>query len=218
MTRQCQAKNCQNPAASRYSRHCRHHKSTLRRQGAIDQVGIRKSELNPFLATVRRRIERNPDSPLWPELDDAWVGIVSDARYEAQKQIGNRYERSAANEVLNIDADAPTREIVTTAVAMFIHWKEHPGRYVSDNAFRVQLARRVRALSARHRGSVYDHTQGRQRAIYREMTPKAGAILGHKLAKAFGFAGLQIAEFEERERKQAQQSRQSIMDSIKELK
>ncbi|MDQ0134070.1 hypothetical protein J2T08_001988 [Neorhizobium galegae] len=143
---------------------------------------------------------------------------MSDARAISDRRVGNRYERSAAREILNIAADAAPHDIVKTALAMFMMWRDKPGRFSTDAAFRMQLARRVRALSSRHRGSVYDHSTGRQRPIYREMTPKAGAILGHRLAMGFGLAGLQLAELEERERKQAQQSRQSIMDAIKELK
>lgn len=216
--RTCRVPRCGHPAASAYSPYCRRHKSTLRRQGATQQTGIRKSELRPYLKAVSDRVAKNPESPLWPELERIWDGIASDARAISKRRVGNRYERSAAREVLNIAADAAPHDIVRTALAMFIMWRDKPGRFSTDAAFRMQLARRVRALSSRHRGSVYDHSTGRQRPIYREMTPKAGAILGHRLALGFGLAGLQLAELEEYERKQAQQSRQSIIDAIKELK
>jgi len=167
---------------------------------------------------IRARIAKNPDSPLWPELDHAWAALVSDARHVSEKRVGNRYERSAAHEVLNIAADAPTREIVITALAMVILWRERPGRFADDRAFRMQLARRVRALSTRHRGSAYNHATGRQRPVYREMTPKAGAILGQKLAATFVFTGVQLAELEERDRQAAEKSRATIITAIRELK
>jgi hypothetical protein len=215
--RLCVVPHCERPTATAYSRHCRRHKSNLRRQGAVGQTGIRKTELNPYLALVRKRIARNADSPLWPELDRAWETIVAEARTASVRPIGNRYERSAAHEVLNIDGDAPARQIVVTALAMFILWRERPGRFEDDPAFRLQLARRVRSLSTRHRGTVYDHRTGQQRAVYREMTPKAGAIIGQKLAKAFGFTGIQLAELEARDRQAAEQSKQTIINAIKEL-
>ena len=218
MIRQCHVPHCSNPTASRYSPYCRHHKSVLRRHGATGQSGIRKVELGPYLSRLRARVAKNPDSPLWPELDLAWRTIVADATATANRQVGNRYERSAAHEILNIDADAPVREIVLTALALFIMWHDRPGRFVDDRAFRMQLARRIRALSSRHRGSRYDHATGRQHHIYRELTPKAGAIIGHKLALVFGFAGLQLAKLEEEECKAAEKSRTTIINSIKDLK
>lgn len=217
-TRTCAVPHCQNPTTSEYSPHCKRHKSVNRRHGAPNQTGVGKGELNPYLAMIRARIAKNPDSPLWPELDHAWAALVSDARHVSEKRVGNRYERSAAHEVLNIAADAPTREIVITALAMVILWRERPGRFADDRAFRMQLARRVRALSTRHRGSAYNHATGRQRPVYREMTPKAGAILGQKLAATFVFTGVQLAELEERDRQAAEKSRATIITAIRELK
>jgi hypothetical protein len=216
--RTCRVPRCGHPAASAYSHYCRRHKSTLRRQGATQQTSIRKSELRPYLKAVSDRVARNPDSPLWPELERIWDGIASDARATSERRVGNRYERSAAREVLNIAADAAPHDIVRTALAMFIMWRDKPGRFSTDAAFRMQLARRVRALSSRHRGSVYDHSTGRQRPIYREMTPKAGAILGHRLALGFGLAGLQLAELEARERQAKEKTRTTIIEAIRELK
>ncbi|MCJ7995248.1 hypothetical protein J5N58_12215 [Rhizobium cremeum] len=218
MSRICAVPHCGNPASSEFSPHCRRHKSMLRRQGAVGQTGIGKGELNPYLDRVRARVDRNADSPLWPALETSWAAIVSDANRVAEKRVGNRYERSAAHEILNIDADAPVREIVVTALAMFLMWRERPGRFADDRAFRMQLARRVRALSTRHRGSRFDPSSGRQQAIYREMTPKAGAILGEKLALAFGFTGIQLAELEKRDRQSAEEAKQTIINAIKELK
>lgn len=216
--RTCRVPRCGQPAASAYSSYCRRHKSTLRRQGATQQTAIRKSELRPYLNAVSDRVAKNPQSPLWPELERGWDGIVSDARAISDRRVGNRYERSAAREVLNIAADVAPHDIVITALAMFIMWRDKPGRFSTDAAFRMQLARRVRSLSSRHRGSVYDHFTGRQRPIYREMTPKAGAILGHRLALGFGLAGLQLAELEARDRQAREKTRTTIIEAIRELK
>lgn len=217
-TRTCTVPHCQKPTTSEYSPHCKHHKSTNRRHGAPDQTGINKTELNPYLERVQARISKNPNSLLWPNLDDAWAAITEEATAVSNKRVGNRYARSAAHEFLNINADAQPREIVITALAMFILWHERPSRFVDDRAFRMQLARRVRALSTRHRGVAYNHTTGKQRPVYREMTPKAGSLIGQRLALAFGFAGIQLAELDKRDRQTAEQSRQSIIDAIKELK
>lgn len=112
--RTCRVPRCGLPAASAYSHYCRRHKSTLRRQGATQQTSIRKSELRPYLKAVSDRVARNPESPLWPELERIWDGIASDARATSERRVGNRYERLAAREVLNIAADAAPHDIVRT--------------------------------------------------------------------------------------------------------
>ena len=218
MIRTCKVRNCGAPAASRYSPHCRRHKSVLRRQGDPDQTAIRVIELAPYVRLVRRRVARNPDSPLWGHLEDRWRVIAEEAGAVASSAVCSRHERAAAAELTNIDADCSAQEVVIVVLAMFILWRERPSRFQSDRAFRLQLARRVRALSGRHSGLRYDHHTGTQKRVYREMTPKAGAILGHKLALSFGSTGLQLAALEERERERARQTAEDINHAIKELK
>ena len=101
---------------------------------------------------------------------------------------------------------------------MFVFWKERPERFRTDAAFRLQLARRVRALTSRHSGRVYDHRTGLERRIYRELTPKAGIIIGQKLAAAFGGVGFQLAALDERDRDKARRAREAINTAIRDLK
>lgn len=216
--RTCCVPHCTEPTSSQFSHHCQRHKSVLRRHGDALQTGVGKTELAPFRARVVARMEKNRESPLWPQLDAVWAEIVADARREAGRRVGNRYLRSAGYEVLNIDADALVREIVTTTLAMFVFWHDRPSRFRTDDAFRLQLARRVRALSGRHTGRRYDHQTGTEKRIYREMTPKAGIILGQKLSVAFGAAGFQLALLDGLEREEEQKAKKVIASAIRELK
>ena len=134
------------------------------------------------------------------------------------RPVGNRYQRSAAHEILNIDADSTGHEIVVTALAMFVLWHDMPWRFRSDAAFRLQLARRVRTHTHRHTGRLFDHKTGRDKFIYREMTPKAGNIIGQKLSSAFGAAGIQLALLDERDREEARRAQEAISTAIRELK
>jgi hypothetical protein len=218
MARTCQVPNCGAPASSRYSRHCRRHKSNLRRHGGTTQSGVKKSELAPYCDKIRNRRARNPDSPLWPHLEAVWKALVGDARAIAGRSLGNRYDRLAAHEILNIDADCSAENIGTTALAMFMLWHERPTRFQSDRAFRLQLVRRVRALSRRHIGLRYDPATGRERRLYRELSPKAGAIVAQRLTAAYGAAGLQLGALEDRDRDQARAAAETIRRSIKEMK
>ncbi|MER8645084.1 hypothetical protein [Mesorhizobium sp. M1252] len=218
MTGVCRVPNCHLPAFSRFSRHCRRHKSSLRRQGDPLQTSVTKGELTPYRLRVEARIAKNADSPLWEHLEGRWREIVGQARGDASKATGNRYQRNAAREVLNIGADAGGRAVMVTALAMFVLLSERPSRFASDAGFRLQLARRVRALSSRHSGSRYDHRTGREQRVYREMTPKAGAILGQTLATTFGAAGLRLAALDEQDREDARTAQENIRTAIKELK
>lgn len=218
LVRSCRVPHCHEPASSRYSFHCRHHKSTLRRQGDPTQTAISHAELKPFRERVKARIEKNPDSQLWDHLAAIWEAIAAAARHEAARSVGNRYQRSAAHEILNIDADSNASEIITTTLAMFVLHYEAPWRFRSDAAFRMQLARRVRTHTSRHTGRGFDHKTGRDKYFYREMTPKAGAIIGQKLASAFGAVGIQLALLDEKDREEKRKSKEAISKAIRELK
>lgn len=216
--RTCRVRHCNEPASSQFSPHCRRHKSTLRRHGDPEQRGVTLTELKPFLARVRARIAKNDDSPLWTHLENLWRDIVSDARQEVTRPVGNRYQRSAANELLNVDADSSPMEIIVTTLAMHVFWHDRPNRFRSDSAFWLQLARRVRALTSRHCGLRYDHETGRDKRIYREMTPKAGAIIGQKLSSTFGAVGFQFAALDKRDREEADKAKDAIANAIRELR
>lgn len=217
MSQPCRVPHCGAPASSQFSPHCRRHKSILRRHGGTTQQAITKADLNPYLNRVRRRIQRNPDSPLWAILDAAWEEAVNVARSDANVRIGNRYQRQAATEIVNIATDADAREIGTVTLSMFMLRHEQPGRFEGDRAFWHQLARRVRCLSQRHVGIAYSHKSGSSHRLYRELTPRAAILLGQSLGRCFGAAGLQLAELEKREREAAAQTANLLTTAIKEL-
>lgn len=213
----CSAPHCDHPAASRYSPYCRHHKSVHRRQGAPTQRGVTKTELAPWLSRIEARIAKNPDSEAWPLLEEAWAAIVTDARGMADHNTGNRYARSAASEIVAIAGNCAPGDVVRTVLAMVLLWHDRPLRFASDRALRVQIARRVQALSRHHVGLRHDHRTGQQVRVYREMTPKAAHILGHRLMTAFGGIGLQLAALDDQERQAAQEAKQRLATAISQL-
>lgn len=187
--RTCRAAHCGAPASSRFSPHCRRHKSRLRRQGDVEQTAIKRSELAPYVARVRERIAKNAHSPLWGHLDARWAALASWAKDTAGNRVQSRYQRQAAHEVLNLHAECSARDIAVTAMAMFMFWSERPERFLSDAAFRLQLVKRVRSLSSRHSGLRYNHRTDKQERVYRELSPKAGMIVARNFAAAFGAVG-----------------------------
>jgi len=150
-------------------------------------------------------------------MEGTWTTIIAEANATANRRVGNRYERSAANEIAAIALDCTPGEVIRTVLAMVLFWHDQPRRFASDEALRVQIARRVRALSQRHVGLRYDHRTGQQVRVYREMTPKAAGILGRKLMIAFGAIGLHLAALDDRDRKAAQEAKQRLATAISQL-
>ncbi|MBZ9684642.1 MULTISPECIES: hypothetical protein [unclassified Mesorhizobium] len=215
--RTCRAAHCGAPTSSRFSPHCRRHKSRLRRQGDVEQTAIRQSELALYVSLVRERIAKNAHNPLWGHLDARWAALATSAKNTAGNRVQSRYQRQAAHEVLNLDAECSARDIAVTAMAMFLFWSERPERFLSDAAFRLQLVKRVRSLSSRHSGLRYDHRTGKQERVYRELSPKAGMIVARDLTAAFGGAGLQLAELEKRDQERKQAMTDEINQALREL-
>ena len=222
MPRLCRAPGCDSPTTSRYSVYCSRHQSRLRRQGDVAQEAISKADLKTYLKRVRQRIAKNPDSAAWGQLEARWMAIVERARgviaaFHSGKA-GARYLRKAAEEVLRVAEAAPPRDLVETALAVFVMQELDPRRFRSDAGFRFQLVRRVRALADVSAGQRYDHRSGKVRRVYRELTPRAVATIGQWLADMIGGAGIQFARLELRDVEKANQDRQELRTALAELK
>ena len=128
--RSCRVAGCCASASSRYSAHCRTHKARLRRHGAVDQEGITKDYLRPFLRLVQARIEKNLESPLWSQLDARWSALADHARsLLAYRGAMSKHERIAAKEVLKLSDAVPPREIVETSLVLFVMNELQPRRF-----------------------------------------------------------------------------------------
>jgi hypothetical protein len=216
--RPCRVAGCGASASSRYSALCSTHKARLRRHGAVDQEGITKAHLKPFLRLVQARITKNRESPLWTHLDARWTALADHARsLLAYRGAMPRYERIAAKEVLKLSDAVPPREIVETTLALFIMHELEPRRFKSDKAFRTQLVRRVRGLTDLNAGSWFDNRSGKSKRAYRELSPRAAAVMGKWLAEAFGGVGLHLAKLEQVEADKRQKEQQAIHASLSQL-
>jgi hypothetical protein len=169
--------------------------------------------LKPYLRLVKNRISKNAENIAWVTLDERFRALVDHAEgilaYFASGKAGSRFERIAAQEVVKLAKEVKPREVVEVTAAMVMMWTMEPRWFRSDNAFRIQLARRVRSLTDLHVGERYDHVRGKIRRHYRELTSKAALILGHWLATTLGVGGQHLARIEEAERdKKARESRE----------
>ena len=176
----------------RYSSYCSTHRGRLRRQGDIDQRSVTKTELASYQRLVQARIERNPASPAWDRLDDAWLQIVGHAKgiLAAEKlgRAGVRHKRIAAREVVTVADAVPAREVVVCTLAMFV-----------DGAAQVSVGRRlpntaghVRRLTDANAAHYFDAIANKSKRVYRDPRRGAAKVFGGWLAGALGGPGVII--------------------------
>ncbi len=221
MERPCAVTACTGHA-TRWGRHCSNHAAHARRHGHPRQRAVTKTELKPYEALINARIERNRDNPVWPGLEANWKALEAQAEQTlATYQRGApsvRYVVSAAREVVRLGHDVEPRQIIVTALAMYLLQDANERRFLSDEAFAFQLARRVRRLTATNAGTSYDHVSGRVKRVYRELPPRvARTFSGWVIAVLVG-TGILIARLERRQREEKQQRMAAMAAALETLK
>jgi hypothetical protein len=103
-------------------------------------------------------------------------------------------------------------------MAMYVMLEFEPHRFRSDHAFTVQLVRRLRALTERNVGRYYDHASGKTKRVYRDMPPRATAILGRWVIEALGIAGAWTARLERNELDATREERHALKTALAELR
>ena len=185
-------------------------------------AGGTKTELASYQRLVQARIERNPDSAAWGRLDDAWLHVVGHAKgilaAEKQGRAGVRHERIAAREVVTLADAVPARQVVVCSLAMFVLWELEPRRFRSDDAFRMQLARRVRRLTEANAAHYFDDVAGKGKRVYRDVAPRAAKVFAGWLADTLGGAGIKLARLELADIEKAKQDRLALRAALAELK
>jgi hypothetical protein len=163
------------------------------------QEAISTRDLAPFLKVVALRIEKNQQSPLWLKLEERWALLIDHAKRlvaASQRTATIKHERRAAQELIKLAEQVEAQEVIQTALAMFIIQDQRPRDFRSDDAFRFQLVRRVRALTDVNVGTWWDDKNKRVKRVYRDLPIQTTSIIGHWLAETFGGAGLRLAELE----------------------
>lgn len=220
MSRQCTVARCTEPATG-YSTCCERHKRAQRRHGHAEQDGITVNELKPFRDRIAARRAKNPSNPAWELLAQRWAILVTHAT-DSQKayaagQVSIRHVQIAAGMLTSLAANVPTEIVVETALAMFILQEANPHRFKSDRAFSFQLARRVRGLAEVNAGTYWDDKRGKVKRVYRDTPPRVLDALAASLADAFGLAGLQLAQLEQRDAQRGDIERRQLTEALKEM-
>ncbi len=217
----CKVPDCGEEREGRSS-YCTSHKTTMRRHGDALQAGVTITELKPYRKKIAARRAKNPHSPLWTILRERWDVVVQSARktldaFYKGKPSGS-HEVKAADAIVRTADNTEPDEVIDTAMAVFLLQEAKPRRFITDKAFRFQLARRVRGTTGVNAGTYYDPATAKVKRVYRDMAPRTLEAFAAPLAAAFGVAALRLAELDRREVERAQSDKAKFEQALKELK
>jgi hypothetical protein len=200
---------------------CNTHKSAKRRHGDPQQRGVTVAELQPYLKIICAHIRRNSKNTVWHQLDGLWRLLVDACERELEER-RNRpdvaYDREAKQQLVKLRQTVKPREVVELILAMYALQEFEPRRFKSDDAFRFQLVRRVRALSDVNVGAYYQHETRKVKRVYRDLSPRTTRALAAYLAETFGRAGLYIAAHERNRIEAAGKAKAELDKALAELK
>ena len=216
----CHAPNCTRKT-SRFGHYCPTHKTALRRHGHALQKGITKEDLRPYLRLVEARIAKNPQSTVWSTCEARWQAIVEHAtsvlKRTASGSPGRRSEHMAAVQVVRVADNVEAATVVKTVLAAYLMLDHEPRRFLSDDAFRRQLTRRLLRLTEVNAGEWFNETTGRMQRAYRELPPDAADIIAAWLSDSLGAAGLHLAKLEREDAERRQRGKAEFGAALAEL-
>jgi predicted transcriptional regulator len=197
-------------------------KARMRRHGHHDQQPVRVADLKGHVQAIERRRRKNPESEAWGRMEARWAAVVDVCRAGlaevARGRPHVRHERIAWQEVVKVADAVPARDVVNAGLAMYLLAEAEPRRFRSDDAFLMQLARRVRGLADMNAGTYWNHAEQRVKRVYRELPPRAAIACGKLLAEAFGAPGLYLARLERRDGEAKRAEREALHAALEGLK
>jgi hypothetical protein len=220
MARPCSIPGCTGHT-TQWGSYCPTHAAQARRHGHPEQRAVTKAELRPFERRALERVDLNAGNPLWAGVEANWRGLGVRARgiltdFRAGRA-GSRHERIAAEEVLKLAEHIEPAAFLITGMAMFLMQEADPHRFRSDDAFRFQLTRRVRGLSEVNAGTWTDRTTGRRKLVYRELPPKAAAVLARWFIETLAGVGVLVARLEHQQRQERLRRAESMAEGARAL-
>jgi hypothetical protein len=125
-----------------------------------------------------------------------------------------RYRREAAIETLRIGKNVQARDVIETALAIYVMQDQEPRRFKSDQAFRTQLVRRVRGLTRLNADAWTDAKTGKRKLVYRDLSQRTVSIMGGWIAEALGPAGIMFARLERKDHEKEQEALIAFRDAL----
>lgn len=97
-------------------------------------------------------------------------------------------------------------------------WEMDQRRFRTDDAFRMQLPRRVRRLTEANAAFYFDPVADKGKRVYRDLPPRAAKVFAGWLAEVFGGAGLHVARLELADIEKGKEDRLALRSALAELK
>jgi hypothetical protein len=170
---------------------------------------------------VKKRIAKNAENPAWSRLEDTWGRLQLHAKSilagETSGRARSRHERTAAHELVRLGEIVAAREAVVCALAMFVMLEMDGRRFPTDSGFRAQLVRRVLRLTDITSTVYFDQGTLHAKRVYRDLPPRAMAVLGVWLTEAFGVAGVHLGKLELRDIEAGRKGKQDLWTSLDKL-
>lgn len=183
-----------------HSRYCNSHKTRSRRHGHPKQGAVTKAELKPYRKAVAEWMDVGDR---WSKVLPVWDGLVRWAHgVRAVRLSGKpmcRFTADMAAEVLHVAADVEAKDVVEVVAGMCLMEEGDRRRFRSDDAFRVQVARRFRGLTETNAGCYWDQAEGRMKRVYRDPSPRVSVMLGQVLVERLGVVGVYVHRARERD-------------------
>lgn len=166
--------------------------------------------------------KRNPEARIWSLLGAGWETLLADARAQVQAaEDGQPYQRHAlvrARQLAAIAESASPEKVTDHALAMVLLWQQEPRAFASDDAFRAQMARRIRLLAPRlSKGTYWNDKLRRVSTVVQELPPKVALGLGQQLIDLFGPAGIRLAQLERERVPPEEAKRRTLQAALEEL-
>lgn len=220
MTGICSIPHCGRPRET-YGNLCSTHKATARRHGHPLMRGVTVFELAPYVKRVQKRIAKAPHLDAWKVLHQRWQ-IAADIAHGYEREIkdGSPYQanrREAYRLIATVAQRVEADRVIATALGMFMLAEERPQRFLSDDAFWFQVARRIRGLTTIYSRSYIDAKSGKPKRVYSDLSPRTLREIARLIIEAFGVAGLYVAKLEQKERDAKVAEQQRFHAALEEL-
>lgn len=216
----CRIPDCCN-STSQWGAYCNAHKSRDRRHGHPLQETITAADLAPFVKAIRTRRLRNPDADAWRILAARWTVMQDYCQGTVDVYLSGvpakGHHVQAARELLTLAQHVDPIEAIDVVMAMYLLQDVRPRAFKSDVAFVHQIVRRVRGLTEVNAGTWFDHSTGRLKRVYRELSPRVCVEMGALLVQALGAGGLHMVKLEHRDRDRKTAESQELHQAMEAL-
>ena len=219
----CRVPGCRSPSRGRYGGMCAKHSDRQRRHGHPLARRLTKAEIDPYLALVRARREKNQQSPVWDSLRERWWIVADRCRGElAQYHLGNpmnRYDVRLFHELTKLADGVEADLVIDTVLALFMLRMFEPlSRFASDDAFRFALVNHVRNLTDMNAGTYWNDEEQRVRRVYRTLSPAVTRRMAHVLTVTFAKAAAAVVDAEQRNREEEARREAAFDAALRELR